>query len=289
MTHTDRILAFIEGRYTKGSSGSSRGERPAGGRPENMANANFTPPSNADGSSTPLVGTPDAGTTQSAGSTIDSANYTTFEEMLDAYQADVKEIEAGDKYGNNIVELYNPLNYIGAEDNNKPTWTRILCGASEGDISMLNSLNIQIAWLNAGTDAQIEWQWDGGHVPSEIFGDSLTLYVDMMYGKYVDSAVNITKASASTQTTNGTATEMSSTDISSWVNYNEADGATVSLSGIAAYRTSGASKAIPGFDVMDYGQEDYVFGSTDADARHWSRAVLEVFEANKDILSALFN
>ena len=27
---------------------------------------------------------------------------------------------------------------------------------------MFNSLNMQIAALNAGIDATIEWQWDGG-------------------------------------------------------------------------------------------------------------------------------
>lgn len=57
----------------------------------------------------------------------------------------------------------------------------------------------------------------------------------------------------------------------------------------AAYRTAGASKAIPGFDVMDYGQEDYVFGSATADARHWDRHVLNVFEAHQDVLADLFN
>lgn len=41
------------------------------------------------------------------------------------------------------------------------------------------------------------------------------------------------------------------------------DGAKVSftLAFAASYRTSGASKAMPAFDVIDYGQEDYVFGS----------------------------
>ena len=63
----------------------------------------------------------------------------------------------------------------------------------------------------------------------------------------------------------------------------------MTLSGAAAYRTSGASKAIPGFDVMDSGQEDYVFGSADSDARHWNKYVLKVFEEHADTLSALFN
>ena len=212
-----------------------------------------------------------------------------FEEMLEAYQTDIAEVEAGDDYGNNIVELYDPTNYIGAEGTSNPTWARILMGASEGDISMFNSLNLEIAWLNAGTDAEIEWQWNGGHVPSEIFGDSLALYVDIMYGKYVEGAVSVEKEAAEGQTENGTAEEATGTDLSGWVSYDSESGASFSLADAAAYRTAGASKAIPGFDVIDYGQEDYVFGSSMADARHWDRHVLEVLEENQDVLSELFN
>lgn len=311
MTSADRAQAFIEGRYAKGSTGSGSGAGgmeggpggsggpggdSAGGPPDMSGNgpdgdsAGGPPDMNGGNSgNTEEVGTPDAGTTQSASSTTDSANYSSFAEMLAAYQADIAEVEAGDKYGNNIVELYDPTRYVGAEDTNNPTWARILMGASEGDISMFNSLNMQIAWLNAGTDAVIEWQWNGGHVPSEIFGDSLALYVDMMYGKHVEGAVEITKAAASGQTANGTATEATGTDISTWVSYDSAGGATFSLADAAAYRTAGASKAIPGFDVMDYGQEDYVFGSSTADARHWDRHVLDVLEAHQDVLADLFN
>ena len=88
-------------------------------------------------------------------------------------------------------------------------------GASEGDMSLFASMNMQIAWLNSGTDAKLEWQWDGGHVPSEILGESLALYVDEMYGQYVEGAVEVTKAAAQTQTENGTATEATGTNISS--------------------------------------------------------------------------
>ena len=319
MTDSDRALAFIEGRYAKGSTGSDDsmggmggpGGNNAGGPPD-MGNGGpggdnaGGPPDKGNGgpggdnaggppdmeggndAQKEEVGTPDAGTTQSAGSKTNSSEYSSFEEMLSAYQEDIAQIEAGDKYGNNIVELYDPINYIGAEGTNDPVWTRILMGASEGDISMMNSLNIQIAWLKAGTDAVTLWQWNGGHVPSEIFGDSLSLYVDEMYGKYVEGAVSVTKAEAGGQTTNGTAGEATGKDISSWVTYSEDTGAAFTLADIAAYRTAGASKAIPGFDVMDYGQEDYVFGSSNKDARHWDRHVLDVFEANSDELSALF-
>ena len=110
-----------------------------------------------------------------------------------------------------------------------------------------------------------------------------------MYVKHVDGAIEITKTAATGQTANGTEAEMSGTDLSSWVSYDETNGATFSLAAAAAYRTAGASKAIPGFDVMDYGQEDYVFGSSSADARHWDRHVLDVFEKHSDELAELFN
>ena len=305
MTDTDRAEAFLNGWYAKGSTGSGSsmgamsggpggdhtGGPPSGSPPDGAGPGGDSAggPPNMGGGMTQEVGTPDAGTTQSAGSGTDSANYSSFDEMLAAYEADVAEIEAGDVYGNNIVELYDPLNYIGAEGTDGPTWARILMGASEGDISMLNSLNIQIAWLNAGTDAEIEWQWNGGHVPSEIFGDSLALYVDTMYGKYVDGAVEITKAAATGQSSNGTATEATGTNLTGWVSFDDDGTLTMTLSGAAAYRTSGAAKAIPGFDVMDYGQEDYVFGSSTADARHWDKYVLKVFQEHAETLASLFN
>ena len=308
MTDADRTEAFINGWYAKGSTGSgsdgmmggpgrgfpggdNAGGPPSGGAPDGAfpdGNGAGGPPDMNKGT-TEEVGTPDPGTTQSGASRTDSANYASFEELLAAYQADIAQVQAGDTYGNNIVDLYNPLNYIGAEGTDDPTWTRILMGASEGDISMLNSLNLQIAWLNAGTDAEIEWQWNGGHVPSEIFGDSLALYVDMMYGEYVDGAVKITKEAAEGQTENGTATEATGNDLSEWVSYDNENGIDMTLAGAAAYRTAGASKATPGFDVMDYGQEDYVFGSSTADARHWDQYVLKVLEENADILAELFN
>ena len=40
---------------------------------------------------------------------------------------------------------------------------------------------------------------------------------------------------------------------------------------------------------MDYGQEDYVFGSSTKDARHWNKYVLKVFEENQETLSEIFN
>ena len=149
-------------------------------------------------------------------------------------------------------------------------------------------MNMQIAWLNSGTDAELEWQWDGGHVPSEIFGESLALYIDEMYGKYVEGAAEVTKAEAQTQTQNGTATEATGTDISSWASYEDGE-TNFTLADAASYRIKGASKATPGFDVIDYGQETYEFGSTTQDARHFDRYVLKVLQEEKETLKGLFN
>lgn len=293
MTSEDKAVAFIEGRYAKSASTGGMGAPGAMGAPPDGAMG--TPPDMGDGTALPggddgvAVGTPDQGTTQSATGATDSANYAIYEDMVAAYEADIEQIEAGDECGNNIVSLYNPLNYIDAEGTENPTWTRIVMGGSEGDISMFASLNLEIAWLNAGVDSVVEWQWDAGHVPSEVLGDSFSLYVDEMYGKCVEGAVAVTKGAAAKQTTNGTETEATGTDISSWVDCSDLSNVSFSLADAAAYRTAGASKAIPGFDVIDYGQEDYVFGSADADARHWDTYVLDALEEHADVLAPLFN
>lgn len=291
MTTEEKAQAFLEGRYAKGQSGENAG--PGGGMPDGNEMPGEKPDGNAQDDLVTSgmgdeVGTPDAGTTQSAGTKTDSSNYSSYEEMLEAYESDIASIEDGDKYGNSIVDLYNPINYIGNENTENPTWTRIVMGASEGDMSLFASMNMQIAWLNSGTDAKLEWQWDGGHVPSEIFGESLALYVDEMYGKYVEGAAEVTKADAQSQTENGTATEATGTDISSWVSYENGE-VKFSLKDAASYRTKGASKAIPGFDVMDYGQETYEFGSSTQDARHFDKYVLKVLQEDAETLSELFN
>ena len=235
-------------------------------------------------------GGPGAGTTASAGGGADSANYETFEEMAAAYVSDVEEVYAGDKYGKNIVSLYNPLNYIGAEGTDDPTWARVVMGAVEGDMSMMASLNLQLAWLNADVDAVIEWQWDGGHVPSETLGESLSLYVDQMYGKH-EGGKTVEKPDPAPITENGDGTEPSGKDLSSWVDSSDPSKVSFTLEGVLAYRNSGASKAVPGFDVMDYGQEDYVFGNAERDARHWNKVLSDIFSNAEyaEVLAPLFN
>jgi len=311
MTSEEKALAFIEGRYAGGSKGGSRGGPGGPGGPGGNSEGGESDGESAEGQSegesadgqpegespegesggdTMAVGTPDAGTTQAAGSGVNSKNYADFAAMLASYQADIAEVEAGDKYGNNTVDLYNPLNYIGAQDTEDPAWVRIMMGASEGDMSMFASLNLELAFLNAGTDATIEWQWNGGHVPSEIFSSSFALWVDTMYGKHVEGANTDIKAhEANALTSNGTAEEPDGEDLTAWVNYEDLSNVSFSLADAVSYRTDGASKAIPGFDVMDYGQEDYVFGNTQVDARHWDKYVLKVFEEHSEELAEIFD
>ena len=76
---------------------------------------------------------------------------------------------------------------------------------------------------------------------------------------------------------------------SSWVEYTDLSNVSFTLAEAVSYRTDGASKSIPGFDVIDYGQEDYVFGNSEQDARHWNSALLEIFEQYADVLEPLFN
>ena len=81
---------------------------------------------------------------------------------------------------------------------------------------------------------------------------------DEMYGKYVEGAAEVTKASAQPQTENGTAAEATGTNISGWASYQD-------------------------------GQETYEFGSATQDARHFDKYVLKVLQEEGETLEALFN
>ncbi len=280
MTHEDRVAAVLEGRYAGGGSGEMGGPS---GEPSGDAGDNTVV---VDGVVEMIVGTPVAGSTQAAGTGTNSRNYETFEEMLASYEEDVAAVYAGDKYGKNIVELYDPVRYIGAEGTDNPTWARIVMGAKEGDMASINSMNMEIKWLAAGTDATVEWQFNGGHVPSEILGDSFPLWVDMMYAEHVEGALPVEKPAAQPQTENGDAEEATG-KVLDWVTYENGQ-VSVDLADFAAYRTAGAMKATPGFDVIDYGQEDYVFGDAQKDARHWSIYVMEAMRDHAEELAPHF-
>jgi hypothetical protein len=104
--------------------------------------------------------------------------------MITAHKADMAGIAKGDKYFKNIIDLYNPIKYIGAQGTENPRWSRIMMCGVEGHIAMLCSMNISIKWQMAGVkDVILQWQWNGGHVPSDIFSMSFAGYVDQMFGK----------------------------------------------------------------------------------------------------------
>ena len=126
-------------------------------------------------------------------------------------------------------------------------------------------------------------------MPSETLDNSLALYVDQMYGNHVNG-IEITKPEASGQETNGDAESASGVDLSGWVNATNLANVSFSLKDALAYRNTGASKAVPGFDVIDHGQVNYVFGSAQEDARHWDAFVNEIFqnEAYAEVLAALY-
>lgn len=221
-----------------------------------------------------------------------SVSYADFAEMAAAWIADVEAVYEGDRFGKNQVYLYNPLNYIGAEGTENPTWAKIIMGAVEGDIAMMNSMNLELAWLEAGTDMTLEWQWDGGHVPSEVLGDSFALTVDQMYAKHVADAPvkTIGKAPAAAQA-NGSAAVPTGDDHSAWVSIDGEGRVSFTLADVLAYRNTGASKAVPGFDVESGEQENYVFGNEEIDSRHWDIFVARIFSDPEKaaVLEPLYN
>ena len=55
------------------------------------------------------------------------------------------------------------------------------------------------------------------------------------------------------------------------------------------YRIACAGKAVPGFNVINCGQEDYVFDDSDTNARHWSPWVFKALNENREKREALFS
>ena len=259
MSPADKAKAFLEGRYARGDSANAKSKKDGGGSAE-------------------------------------APTYADFAKMLESYEADITEIKAGDRYGKNQVTLYDPMSFIGIQSTENPTWARIVMGAAEGDMPLFASLNLELKWLAAGTDAAVEWQWDGGHAPGEILGESLALYVDTMYGKHVGVKnaegeivpLEVQKPDSLKQTSNGSASAPNGKNISSWVSHGDYSKVFFSLAAAASYRTAGAFKAIPGFDDINYGGECGVFGTSAKDARHWNERLLEVFQDNELALSGLF-
>ncbi|MCC8357688.1 MAG: hypothetical protein LJU34_07675 [Oscillospiraceae bacterium] len=110
----------------------------------------------------------------------DATLYDSFEELYEAYKADIESTLAGDKYGQNIVYLYNPLNYILDPETELPAWVHIVHGTADTDSSVLISMNDGVAFDMMGVDSYFAWSWDDHHVAGDPVGTTMQGYIDAM-------------------------------------------------------------------------------------------------------------
>lgn len=108
------------------------------------------------------------------------SNYKTFADMYAAYKSDVESMQAGDKFGQNIVYLYNPSNYILDEETEQPAWVFLCHGSADTDCSSLVVLVDAIAWDMMGVETYANWVWDDGHVAGNPLTMTLPIQVDNM-------------------------------------------------------------------------------------------------------------
>ena len=267
MTPDARKLAFLEGRYAragveeestkkleKGTDSSKSAKEAADSETSSDSDGSDVTVSSDISDISDVSGALDASKDSAASDLLDSSEtYASFTDLLAAYEKDIVEQKAGDRYGNNLVDLYNPMSFIGLQSTENPTWARLVMGAA-GDMPLLPSFNLQLRWLSVGTDASIEWQWDGGDVPTEVLGATLSYYVDQMFSKHEmdEEEAKVISRNATAQTKNGYAEAPTGKDISSWVNHDDLSKVTFPLASAAAYRTANASSPVPSFDAMDW-------------------------------------
>lgn len=104
----------------------------------------------------------------------------TFAELYEAYRSDIEQVLAGDKFDQNIVYLYNPLNYILDPQTELPAWVHNCHGSADTDSSVLISMNDGIALDMMGVDSFFAWSWDDHHVAGDPAGTTMQGYIDAM-------------------------------------------------------------------------------------------------------------
>lgn len=104
----------------------------------------------------------------------------TFAELYEAYRSDIEQVLAGDKFGQNIVYLYNPLNYILDPQTELPAWVHNCHGSADTDSSVLISINDDVALDMMGVDSFFAWSWDDHHVAGNPAGTTMQGYIDSM-------------------------------------------------------------------------------------------------------------
>ena len=108
------------------------------------------------------------------------AEAASFEELYASYASDIAQVLTGDKFGNNIVKLYNPLNYILDPRTELPAWVHNCHGSKDTDSSVLISMNDGIALDMMGVDSFFAWSWDDHHVAGNPAGTTMPGYIDAM-------------------------------------------------------------------------------------------------------------
>ena len=110
----------------------------------------------------------------------DASSADTFAELYAQYKADIDQVLAGDKFGQNIVYLYNPLNYILDPRTELPAWVHICHGSADTDSSVLISMNDGVAFDMMGVGGMFAWSWDDPHVAGNPAGTTMQGYIDSM-------------------------------------------------------------------------------------------------------------
>lgn len=103
-----------------------------------------------------------------------------FEALYAAYEADVTSMLAGDKFGQNIVYLYNPANYILDAGTDLPAWVHIVHGTADTDTSVLIAMVDAIEFDMAGVETFVAWSWDDPHVAGDPVGTTMQGFIDGM-------------------------------------------------------------------------------------------------------------
>ena len=97
------------------------------------------------------------------------------------------------------------------------------------------------------------------------------------------------KADKVSQTENGDAEKANGQNISEWAKVDDKGQVSFSLKDGIAYRNAHAYKPVPGFDMTNYGAENYIFGDDEKDARHWDAYLVDTLKESKSDFAKLFN
>jgi len=118
----------------------------------------------------------------------DSSNtgYASYSALYAAYKADVSNDDI-DEYGNNIVNLYNPMLFIDSNTNylngDTAKYVRIRTGAANTGTALPLTTLLGLALEKAGINVSIEYVWGGGNGITEQNNESLYDWITQICAK----------------------------------------------------------------------------------------------------------